>query len=143
MTLTTMIALATLLAAPAPQSDPVAVVSEFHAALRQADEAVALELMSPDVTIFEAGGAEMSRQEYASHHLSGDIRFAAATTREVVEQRQIVDAGLAIVLSRTRTTGVFGDREIDSSGVETMVLRHGPEGWKITHVHWSSRSASR
>lgn len=143
MSLTILIALAALLATPSPQDAPAVVVSEFHAALKRADEAGALGLMAPDVTIFESGGAEMSRQEYASHHLGGDIRFAAATTREVVEQREMVGDGLAIVFSLTSTTGTFGDREIDASGVETMVLRLGPAGWKIAHVHWSSRAARR
>ena len=33
----------------------------------------------------------------------------------------------------------FRERRIDAVGVETMVLAPTPDGWKIRHIHWSSR----
>src|SRR5690606_29848204 len=44
-------------------------VDAFHAALRAGDRDAALAVLAEDALIFEAGGAERSRAEYASHHL--------------------------------------------------------------------------
>lgn len=119
------------------------VVAAFHAALSAGDGEAALAHMAPEVVILESGGGEKSRDEYASHHLGGDMRFAAASERETLEQRQETFGDTAVVLTWTRTTGSFGDRQIDSNGVETMVLHRTDGQWRIVHVHWSSRSNQR
>ena len=63
----------------AEAADAAAAVDAFHVALKAGATAVALALMAPDVMIFEEGGAERSRDEYASHHLGSDAAFAAAS----------------------------------------------------------------
>lgn len=119
--------------------DPAEVVSSFHAALAAGDRAAALAHLDPQVLIFESGGAELSRDEYASHHLGSDMAFSQATERTVVDQRKDSSGDVAWVLTRSTTKGTYRDREIDAKGTETMVLRHSPEGWRIVHIHWSSR----
>lgn len=130
---------AVLLTTPALAQDstPEDVVDGFHAALATGDSTLALGFLSPDVVIFESGGAEMSRAEYRSHHLGADIEFSMSTTREITERR--VDAGVdvAIVLTRSATRGTFRGRDIDATGVETMVLTRSGDGWVIVHIHWS------
>lgn len=135
---------ASLLAVAGPAQSPagpVDTVDAFHAALAAGDAEAALAQLAAEVVIFEGGGAEMSREEYASHHLGADMQFAAAVEREVTDRREKVVGDLAYVLSRTRTTGAFRDREIDSVGVETILLQQRDGSWKITHIHWSSREA--
>jgi len=111
----------------------------FHAALASGDGRGALVRLAADVTIFESGGAEMSRTEYAEHHLHGDTQFAAATERTIVDRQHGRTGEIAWVTSRTETHGTFGEREIHSRGTETMLLRHDGTEWRIFHVHWSSR----
>lgn len=118
---------------------PAEVVDAFHDAVTRGDSAEALSYLHPDVVIFESGGAEMSRDEFAAGHLGADMRFAAATTREVTDSRTIMGDGVAVVMNRHRRTGTMGDREINSVGVETAVLRLSEGDWKIVHLHWSSR----
>lgn len=118
---------------------PVEVVDGFHAALEAGDREAALGYLAPEVIIFEGGGAEMSRDEYASHHLGGDMAFLAAMEQELLDRQDHVAGDLAYVLSRTRTRGSFREREVDSTGVETMVLERRDDGWRIVHIHWSSR----
>lgn len=124
-------------------AEATAVVAAFHAALAAGDGDGALAHLAPEVVILESGGSEKSRDEYASHHLGGDMRFAAASTREMLDQRQETYGDTAVVLSWSRTIGSFGDRQIDSNGVETMVLRRAGNTWHIVHIHWSSRSNQR
>ena len=129
-----------LAAAESPQS-PEEVVAAFHVALSGGDRARVTELLTPGAVIFESGGAELSREEYASHHLGDDMEFAKATKQEVVD-RQAGEAGdAAWVLTRSRTRGKFRDRQVDLHGTETMLLRKTADGWRIVHIHWSSAKA--
>jgi len=124
------------------QSDePAATVDRFHQALRSGDRAAALDALSPDVTVFESGGAELSRDEYASHHLAGDIAFSAAVATEVTARWTGGEGDTAWVLSRTASRGTYRGRDVDRRGVETMLLRRLAGVWRIVHVHWSSRQA--
>ena len=119
---------------------PQETVEAFHQSLVDGDQEQALALLSEDVVIFESGGAELSRQEYASHHLPADMAFSAATKRRVVDSQGHATGNVAWQLTRSETTGVYKDRQINSHGVETMLLRQTEQGWRITHIHWSSRS---
>ena len=116
------------------------VVDAFHAALEHEDTTGALALLADDVLIFESGEAERSKAEYAQSHLAADAAFSAAvpTTRS----RRMARAGAdsAWVASESRTTGAFNGRPVDSLSVETMVLRRQADGWRITHIHWSSHA---
>jgi len=78
---------------------------------------------------------------------------AGATAQENMQATDVVaafhaaleagDGDAALALAWTRTTGTFGERQIDSNGVETMVLHRADGQWRIVHVHWSSRSNQR
>ena len=136
-----LLALIGLAAAAEPSRGPEEAVAAFHDALSRGDRARVTELLASDVIIFESGGAELSREEYASHHLGADMEFAKATKQEVVA-REAGEAGdAAWVLTRTRTTGTFREKKIDLRGTETMLLRKTADGWRIVHIHWSSAKA--
>lgn len=132
---------AALRAPPAPP-EAVRAVDAFHAALRRGDAAAALAQLAEDVLIFEAGGAERSRSEYAAAHLAGDAAFAQAVPATLLRRTAGVTGGLAWVASEGRTRGRFKDREVDRLTTETMLLRRDGAAWKIVHVHWSSRAAA-
>jgi len=113
----------------------------FHAALAAGDREAALARLAPEVVIFEAGGAELSRDEYAEHHLDADMEFLAATSTSLVDRRSGAGGDLVWVLTRTKTSGSFRGKDVATSGVETALLARSPDGWRITHLHWSSRRA--
>lgn len=117
-----------------------AAVDAFHAALKQGDTDAALTLLDPEVMIFEEGGAERSREEYASHHLGADAAFAAATEATVARRAGRADGDVAWITSEGRTSGQFNGRAVDRLTVETMALRRHADGWRIHHIHWSSRA---
>ena len=127
---------------PAP-GDSAAVADaahRFHAALEAGDTAAVLGLLAPDVRVLESGGLE-TREEYRSHHLPGDMAFAAAVAREAGPLSVTVAGDAAWVVSTSRTSGTFRDRPVDSVGVELMVLSREADGWRIRAIHWSSRQA--
>lgn len=139
----------TLLAAPgllaaqeatdaAREAEVRAVVRAFHEALATGDSLAAIGRLHVDVSIFEGGRAE-TLDHYRSGHLRGDIAFASATRREVTGDAVSILGDHALYTAESHTTGELRGREIDSHGTETMVLVRTPEGWRIRHVHWSSR----
>lgn len=114
------------------------VVDAFHAALERGDTKAAAALLSEDVLIFEAGGAERSKAEYMAEHLPADAEFAKATTAKVEWRSGKAIGPAAWITSEGKTTGEFRGRPVNSRSTETMVLVRAGGSWKITHIHWSS-----
>lgn len=129
-------------AAPQAPADAAKVVDAFHSALGRGDTAGALAQLADDVLIFEAGGAERSKAEYAAAHLAGDAAFARAVPGKLVRRTGGVAGGLAWVASEGRAQGRYRDSDVDRITTETMLLRRDGGAWKVVHVHWSSRAAS-
>ncbi len=117
---------------------PAAVVDAFHAALTQGDLAGAQALLAEDALIYESGGVERGKAEYASHHLPADAEFTAATTRTVSRRTGHASAGMAWIATESKVTGTFKERPINSASIETMILRREQGAWRIAHIHWSS-----
>jgi ketosteroid isomerase-like protein len=122
-----------------PASGAPETVRAFHAALAAGDSATALSLLAPDVVIFESGGVEASRDEYRSHHLPADMEFSQSVAREITGERSGSEGDVAWVLTESHGVGTFRERPINVRGVETMLLRRTTDGWRIVHIHWSSR----
>ena len=127
----------------APARPAAAVVDAFHAALRRGDTKAALGFLAEDALIFEAGGVERGKAEYASHHLEADAAFAQAVPATVTRRAGQAVGNVAWIASEGRTTGTYKGKPVDRRTVETMVLRRTPAGWKIAHIHWSSAAAGK
>lgn len=117
------------------------VVDAFHAALKAGQPDKAAALMAEDALVYEAGGAERSKADYARGHLAADAKFegSAATTPE--QRSGAASGGLAWIATEGRVSAPSGDKTVTRLTTETMVLRRTPAGWRIVHVHWSSRPA--
>lgn len=121
-------------------AEATAVVDAFHAALKRGDLAAARSYLMDDALIFEGGAVERSAAEYAAHHLPADARFAAVTEQSVTSRRADGDGQTAWVLTEGKTTGSWREKPVNSVTTETMILRKSAAGWRIQHIHWSSKS---
>lgn len=124
--------------APVLANSAIATVEAFHAALSRGDTSAALALLADDVLVFETGGVERGKAEYAAHHLQADAEFNQAVTRILESRASGGDDDFAWVNSTEKVSGVFGDRAINSRSVETMLLTKSGTEWRIRHIHWSS-----
>ena len=115
-----------------------AAVLGFKAALAAGDSTAAIGYLHPDLVVYEAGHAE-SLPEYRSGHLAADMEYAAAVATQPIEQGLIVREEMAMWVSEGESKGEFRGRQVESHGTETIVLIPTDAGWKILHVHWSSR----
>lgn len=134
----------TLLLAAAPARaqdvrDPAGTAAAFTAALVAGDEAAVKALLDPDALIYESGGQESSRDEYAAHHMKGDMAFLARARIQVLDRRHGMSGDLAWVATRSRITGTRKDRPVDVFSTESLVLKRAGPGWRIVHIQWSSR----
>lgn len=114
------------------------VVDAFHTALKAGNTEGAMELLADDVLIYEGGGAEKSKAEYAAHHLEADIAFLKGMKQSVSERSAKATGDMVLVTSQGVTTGTHKDKAINSTSAETMVLRLIDGAWRIVHIHWSS-----
>ncbi len=126
---------------PASTATAVGTVTAFHAALRRGDTDGAFTLLAEDALIFESGGVERSRAEYAAHHLKADATFSAAVRRDLVDRSSGEDGHTAWVMSVETVKGNYLGRAINSRSVETMILRRLNNDWRIAHIHWSSAAS--
>lgn len=132
------------IAAPrvAPAARPAAaVVDGFHAALRRGDAQSAKSFVADDALIFEEGGVERGKAEYAAHHLGADAAFSQAVPSTITRRAGEAAGNIAWIATEGRTTGTYKGKAIDRVTTETMVLRRSRGGWKIVHIHWSSAAA--
>lgn len=113
-------------------------VDSFQRRLAQGDTTGASQLLDPAVLIYEGGGVEKSRDEYASHHLKSDAAFL-----KNAEVRQLSRTGNAAGdfawIATESEIRIPGAKPMDLITTETMVLLRGPEGWRVTHIHWSNQ----
>ena len=123
-----------------PQSARAAavIVDAFHAALRRGDTRSAAALLADDALIFEEGGAERTKAEYAAHHLPADAEFSKLVTSTVTRRAGGANGTLAWITSEGRMTGIWKGKALDRATTETMVVRRNGGAWKIIHIHWSS-----
>lgn len=128
---------------PNSVSAPAATVAAFESAIVRSDETTAKMLLAPDVLIYESGGQETSRDEYAARHMKGDMAFLAGSKRAVLSRANGGDNEHVWVSTRSRITGRHRDKDVDIISTESMMLKHTSEGWRIVHIHWSSRPASK
>ena len=100
----------------------------------------------PDVTIYEGGGVNNGWVDYRDRHLGPELKafenlqFGHSNTKVTV----LPGGHSAYATAEYSIKAKMGEREIDSRGLETLVLIRGADGsWKIRHSHTSSRPARR
>jgi ketosteroid isomerase-like protein len=115
------------------------VVDGFHAALKKGDRTAVLALLDDNVEVFEQGSVEHSKAEYVAKHLDADMALSAATKRTRTSHGGAMLGNLAYFTSQSTLTGTYKGQAVNSISIETVVLHKAPSGWKILHIHWSSR----
>jgi mono/diheme cytochrome c family protein/ketosteroid isomerase-like protein len=129
---------AAIAALPGEAAAAAAVIDDFQARLKQGDTKRAAQLLDPAVLIFEGGNAEKSRAEYASHHLGADAEFLAKATVRPLLRTGAAQGDLAWIATESEITSKSA-QPLSLISTETMVLRKTAAGWRVTHIHWSSR----
>ncbi|MBT7951406.1 MAG: nuclear transport factor 2 family protein [Gammaproteobacteria bacterium] len=114
------------------------IVDTFHHALENGDENTVRRILADDVIIFEGGGVERSLSEYAEHHMAADMSFLKLMQSRKLEHHIKVIGNTAVSMSRNQVKGRYKNKDIDSEGMETLLLMKNENRWEIVHIHWSN-----
>ncbi|MEO2192562.1 MAG: nuclear transport factor 2 family protein, partial [bacterium] len=125
---------------PVTAEAAVAVAERFNRALSSGDLATVEALLAADVLILESGGAERSREEYMGHHAVSDAAFLKGAHRQLLRQRARAAGEFAWVGTESELHAQKDGQPLTVQSDETMVLKETADGWRIVHIHWSSRT---
>ena len=117
----------------------VAIVEQFHAALKSGDSSFVMRLISEDAVMLEGGGVE-TRAMYVADHLPADIEFEKAVPVKRGPIRAAVLGDTAWATCTYEMIGTFKEKPVNAVGTELMVLSKVPDGWRIRAVSWTSRA---
>ena len=135
-------------AAPQGSSSPDVAAMEtwlkgYDAAFNAKDLEKLATFYHPDVTIYEGGGINNGWADYRDKHLGPELKqfenpqLAHSNTKVTL----LGDGRSAYVTSMYALKAKMGERDIDSGGLETLVLVKDTGGaWKIRHSHTSARA---
>jgi ketosteroid isomerase-like protein len=124
---------------PAEARAAAATVDRFFAALSTGDLKSAGAELDPQVVILESGGAEYSAAEYLGGHAKHDAEFLKTAQHKLGRRTARVSGELAWIASESELRVQKDGKPSVIQSAETMVLRSTDGGWKIVHIHWSSR----
>jgi uncharacterized protein YcnI len=133
-------------AADAQPNDAAAIeawLKSYDAAFNAKDLEKLATFYHPDVTIYEGGGINNGWIDYRDRHLGPELKsfenlqFGHSNTKVIV----LPGGQSAYATSEYSIKAKMGDRQLDSGGLETLVLVKSADGtWKIRHSHTSSRA---
>ncbi|MEO7157636.1 MAG: DUF1775 domain-containing protein [Vicinamibacterales bacterium] len=100
----------------------------------------------PDVTIYEGTGINNGWADYRDRHIGPELKsFQNLQFGHTDIKVTMMPGGQsAYATSRYTIKAKMGDRDLDSEGLESLMLIKMPDGsWKIRHSHTSSRPARK
>lgn len=117
-------------------------LKEYDAAFNAKDLERLARFYHPDVTVYEGGGINHGWADYRDRHLGPELKafqnlqFGHSNTKVTL----LPGGRSAYATSEYSIKAKMGDRDLDSRGLETLVLIKGEDdAWKIRHSHTSSR----
>ena len=124
----------------APEAtDAVAALERFSTALSAGNLEAAGTELDAGVLILESGGAERSREEYLGGHAKSDASFLKAAHVTLMRRTATASGDLAWIGSESEIHATKDGKPLAIASTETAVLQKTTTGWKIVHLHWSSR----
>ncbi len=121
---------------------PVEVARSYFEAMDRKNLAAAEALFASSSSIFETGGNEGDWTHYRDHHIGAELDAIEhfETTLGEPESESSADGTMAFVAWPIEYQISLKDgREINSRATVTFVLVDVGEGFRIRHLHWSSR----
>ena len=119
--------------------EAVKVVDAFSAAVKAVKLDVAQKLLDPQVLILESGGSERSRDEYMGDHAIADAAFLQNAEQQLRYRQAQAEGNFAWVATESTLNKMENGKKSVLLSTETMLLKKTAQGWRIVHIHWSSR----
>ena len=121
---------------------PTEVAGAYLAAMASGDLDAAEALFAAHSSIFETGGQEGDWAQYREHHIGPELAQieSFSISKREPEMQKSQDGSMAFVAWPIEYRIALQDqRVIESRGTVTFVLVREDQGFRIRHLHWSSR----
>lgn len=125
-----------------PGTPPTEVAQSYFEAMARKDLDAAEALFAETSSVFETGGVEGDWKQYRAHHIGAELDAIKTFETKLGEPEEEVstDGAMAFVAWPIEYHITLQDgREIESRGTVTFVLVMSDDGFRIRHLHWSSR----
>jgi ketosteroid isomerase-like protein len=123
------------------QADAAQLVDAFVASLVAEQFDAARQFLAPGAVVVANGQVLGDRDGYIDGAAHGDATALRSVQRELVRREIHAGREFASVVSEKRMRAPGDAKGPSEAVIETMVLARTPNGWKITHIHWSGRHA--
>lgn len=120
-------------------ADAVRVVDSFSSAMAANNLASAGTFLDAGVVIVANAVAHGSRDEYLNTTGKARAAFLAKAQAQLLRRQARGGANFAWVVSSSTYKTNEGGKPATLLTTETMLLSRTPQGWKIIHIHWSTR----
>ena len=129
--------------AAAPGNDDAgvrALLAQYTASIERGDMDAISKLWANDesVTVIENGHANYGWADYRDNHLGPELKEMKNVKFALSDVKINTSGHLAWATFKYTITADFKERHIESGGMGTAVLQHGPNSWRIVHWHTSS-----
>lgn len=112
-------------------------LNAFHHALSEGRGQQARTYLHREATVLEGGRLE-SADGYATGHMQHDIAFLQNMDVERLSRERQINDTQATFVTQSRMTGTVDDNQLDLVSTETATLVQTDQGWRITHLSWTS-----
>jgi ketosteroid isomerase-like protein len=120
-------------------ADAVRVVDSFSSAMTANNLASAGTFLDPGVVIVANGVAHGSRDEYLNTTGKARATFLGKAQAQLLRRQARGGPNFAWVVSSSSYRLTDAGKTNTMLTTESMLLSRSPQGWKIIHIHWSSR----
>lgn len=109
-------------------------LNRWAAAEAAGDPAVVETFLAEDFHAVGPLGFALSRADWVERHADGALDYRSFALDEV-DSRAVGDA--LVVVARQHAEGTYRGAPLPSDLRTTAVLRDGPDGWQLCHLHMS------
>lgn len=120
-----------------------AALQAFTDALQIGNRDLAVEWLTPDVTVTEGNTVARSRDDYARGAMNRTMDLLKTATIVLLDRQVHPGPDSAHIVTRSHVTGRDRNTPVDVIRTETAQLRRLPEGWRVAQLEFSFRPAPR
>lgn len=128
-------------AEPKSEAPVLEVLSRYQAAMEARSVEKLAEVMHPEVLVLEGVHKNVDWPDYRDNHIGPEMKEwkeFRTLGRTVIEAA--VNGDSAYAVQEATYSIVMAEKTVTLAAAETIVLRKGPDGWKIKHVHFSGKA---
>lgn len=123
-----------------PEAEVLRVLSLYHAAMEARSVDKLEEVVDPELLVLEGVHKNVGWADYRDNHIGPEMKeWKEFKVRDPRVLEVDVHGEFAYAVEEATFTITTADQSVVLSGVETFVLKKGPSGWKIRHLHFSSK----